>query len=148
MNSDHIDTATDPKSTEANSAYKPTILLADDNAINAETITEFLRFAGYDTVVAQNGVEAVQFATEIIPDIILMDIQMPKMDGLDAIRCLRADPATAAIPIIAVTGLGMQNDSKRSLEAGADLHLVKPFGLRELSDTLANILAKAPHSAA
>ncbi len=122
-------------------ARPTTILLAEDNEASIQTSADYLRVSGYRVIVARNGVEAVERALEEKPDLILMDIQMPEMDGLEATRRIRAasplSPPTGGrkggdVPIVALTALAMPNDRERCLEAGANEYLSKPVGLREL----------------
>jgi len=110
------------------------VLLAEDDETNISTTRDYLEARGCHVLVARNGVEAIARAQHQRPDVILMDIQMPGMDGLEATRRLRADPHTAAIPIIALTALAMTGDQERCLAAGADAYLSKPVRLRELVD--------------
>ncbi|NTU81461.1 MAG: response regulator, partial [Chloroflexales bacterium] len=115
---------------------RPRILLADDNEETLATMGDYLRAKGYDLRVARTGREALVQAQEERPDVILMDIQMPGMDGLEAIRRIRAEPALAHVPILAVTALAMPGDRERCLAAGADAYLPKPINLRTLVATL------------
>jgi PAS domain S-box-containing protein len=110
----------------------PLILLAEDNKANVETIGGYLEANGHRMRYAPNGAEAVKLAREINPALILMDIQMPVMDGLTAIRELRAHPLLKDTPIIALTGLAMPGDRERCLAAGANDYLSKPVSLRSL----------------
>jgi len=116
------------------------ILLAEDNLANILTIGDYLESRGYQVVVAQDGLEAIQKAEEIKPDIILMDIQMPVLDGLETIRLLRADPRFASTPIIALTALAMPGDRERCLETGANEYMSKPASLKELVKVIAKFL--------
>ncbi|MGE5377768.1 MAG: ATP-binding protein, partial [Bacteroidota bacterium] len=102
------------------SAQRRTVLLAEDNQINAEMVVEYLEAYGYRVIVARDGEEALQKVAEVNPAIILMDIQMPKLDGLEATRLLRREPRFASIPIVALTALAMAGDKERCLEAGVD----------------------------
>ncbi len=111
---------------------RPQVLLADDNEETIDTLTDYLLAKGYDLVVARNGSEAIVQAQEQHPDVILMDIQMPGMDGLEAIRRLRAEDTMAHVPIIAVTALAMPGDREHCLAAGADDYITKPIRLRSL----------------
>ncbi len=113
-------------------AIAPLILLAEDNEANIQTFMAYLSAYEYRVILAKNGEIAVAMATTHQPDIILMDIQMPVMDGLQAIRLIRADHKLAAVPIIALTARAMQGDQERCLEAGANQYLSKPVGLEEL----------------
>lgn len=115
----------------------PSILLAEDNAQNRLMLAEYLSSKGYKVVTAHDGLEATQLAEAQPPALILMDIQMPNMDGLQAIRHLRAQAEFAHLPIIALTALAMSDDAERCLQAGASMYLSKPVVLQEL---LGNIM--------
>ena len=119
-------------------AQQPLILLAEDDEINVDTVSDYLTARGYRVIVASNGIEAIDLARKRKPDLILMDIQMPEMDGLEAIRLIRADadPEVIDIPIIALTALAMSGDQERCLEAGADAYHSKPVSLRGLVRTI------------
>jgi signal transduction histidine kinase/CheY-like chemotaxis protein len=108
------------------------ILLAEDNEIIIETVSDYLMAKGYSVLVARNGREAIESALAAQPDMILMDVQMPEMDGLQAINRLRAEKATADIPIVALTALAMPGDRERCLAAGANAYLSKPLSLKQL----------------
>ena len=111
---------------------KPLVLLAEDNQVNVLMLSEYLKNRGYQIVVASNGIEAVEKAKLLLPAIVLMDIQMPQMNGLEATRQIRADRATAKIPIFALTALAMPEDREKCLEAGVVEYLTKPINLKEL----------------
>lgn len=113
----------------------PLVLIVEDNEANLGTLSSYLDALGYRLVCANNGEEAITYATSPSerPDLILMDIQMPGMDGLEAIRLLRQDPDLSAIPIIALTALAMEGDRDRCLAAGATEYLSKPLKLKQLS---------------
>ena len=110
----------------------PLILLAEDNEANIITVRDFLQASGYRVIVGRNGHEAIARASEDHPQLILMDIQLPALDGLEAIRRLRADPATISTPIIALTALAMPGDRERCLAAGANEYMSKPVSLSKL----------------
>jgi CheY-like chemotaxis protein len=93
--------------------------------------------------VARDGEEAVERAKSFRPDLVLMDVQMPRLDGLAATRRLRADPAFARTPVVALTALAMPGDEERCREAGADAYLSKPVELKKLIETIAALLARA-----
>lgn len=116
------------------------ILLAEDNATNVTTMIDILEFMDYRVTVATNGQEAVTSAQKELPDIILMDMQMPVMDGLEATRRLRANPLTATIPIIALTGMALSDDRERSMQAGCTDYLTKPIRIKDLREKLAQFL--------
>jgi len=108
------------------------ILLAEDNLASILIISDYLEGKNFRVVVAHNGLEAITLASEINPNIILMDVQMPVMNGLEATRRLRADSRFRSIPILALTALAMPGDRERCLEAGATEYLSKPVSLKDL----------------
>jgi CheY-like chemotaxis protein len=112
------------------------VLLAEDNVANILTIAEYLESHGYSIVKAHDGLEAIERAEAHDPNAILMDVQMPVMDGMNAIRRLRANPRFATTPIIAITALAMPGDRERCLEAGADEYMSKPVNLKMLMKTI------------
>ncbi|MEB3289286.1 MAG: PAS domain-containing protein [Leptolyngbya sp.] len=120
----------------ADLASAPLILLAEDSEANINTTRAYLEAKGYQIIVAHNGLEAVHLAASALPDIILMDIQMPHLDGLEAIRQVRQNPALATVPIIALTALAMPKDEERCLAAGANYYLSKPIRLKQLAQVI------------
>lgn len=120
----------------------PLILLVEDNIVNQQSLNNYLRAKGYRVILAANGIEAITQAQEFKPALILMDIQMPLMDGLEATRRLRAMPEFVATPIIALTALAMPGDRERCLEAGADDYLTKPVSLKGLTRLIDALLHK------
>jgi CheY-like chemotaxis protein len=119
----------------------PSILLAEDNEANILTIGGYLEDKGCKMSYAGNGLLAVKLARELRPELILMDIQMPMMDGLAAIREIRSDSAIAGIPIVALTALAMPGDRERCLAAGATDYMSKPVNLKTLTELMARLLA-------
>jgi CheY-like chemotaxis protein len=117
-------------------------LLAEDNESNITTMCDYLQVKGYRLVVARNGIEAVDVARQEHPDLILMDIQMPKLDGLEATREIRRDPDFAAVPIIALTALAMAGDRERCLAAGTNEYMSKPVSLKKLHEVIGILLSK------
>jgi PAS domain S-box-containing protein len=119
-------------------APRARVLLAEDDATNVALIADFFAVHGIDLTVARNGYEAITLANEKVPDLVLMDIQMPLLDGLAALRAIRQSPSEAVrrIPVIAVTALAMPGDRERCREAGADDYLTKPLRLRRLLDAI------------
>jgi two-component system cell cycle response regulator DivK len=107
-------------------AGRPRVLIVEDYPDAREMYTEYLEFSGYEVVQASNGVEALQRAADTAPDIILMDLSLPVMDGWEATRRLKADPRTAAIPIVALTGHALAGISEGATEAGCDAFVTKP----------------------
>ncbi len=116
------------------------ILLAEDHESNVMAIEDFLKSHGYEVFTVYDGREVLSKIEEAAPDIILMDIQMPEMDGLEATARLRADPRYASIPIIALTALAMTGDRERFLEAGMNAYLSKPFRLTDLLQVIDTFL--------
>jgi CheY-like chemotaxis protein len=108
------------------------ILIVEDNDNNCSLFRDILSFHGYEVTVANEGKEGVALAGELMPDLILMDIQMPGMDGLTACGILRGNPATSRLKIIALTSFAMQGDKERFLAAGFDAYVPKPISTREL----------------
>ncbi|HEY9826926.1 MAG TPA: response regulator [Stenomitos sp.] len=126
--------------TSSQATVKPFILLAEDNDANIATISSYLEAKGYRLLVALNGIEAVRLALSENPDLILMDIQMPQMDGLEAIRSIRSNPQFLDKPIIALTALAMTGDRERCLAAGASEYLAKPINLKQLINVIETLL--------
>ncbi|HLO47035.1 MAG TPA: response regulator [Kamptonema sp.] len=118
----------------------PLILLAEDNEANINTISSYLGAKGYRIVLAKNGLDAIALTKSENPDLILMDIQMPGMDGLEAIKQIRLDPNLVDIPIVALTALAMTGDRDRCLEAGASDYISKPVKLKQLVATIQELL--------
>lgn len=112
------------------------ILLAEDHESNVETFVSYLTYHKHHVIVAKDGIEAIALAQQQQPDVILMDIHMPIMDGINAIRHIRKIPDIAAIPIIALTALAMPGDREKCLAIGADRYLSKPVKLKQLNDTI------------
>ena len=129
---------------EAPGANRGVILLVEDNEINILAIAEYLHDIGFRVEIARNGQEAIDTAAWLNPDLILMDIQMPVLDGLTATRRLRNKPATANTPIIALTALAMPGDRERCLAAGATDYLAKPIRLVALVEMMERLLNSAP----
>jgi len=118
-----------------------TILYVEDNEFNRKIVRQLLAKTSYRLVEAMDGEAGVAAALAAPPDLILMDIQLPKMSGLEATRQLRADARTAAVPIIVVTSFALSGDDQKAKAAGATAYLAKPYSPREL---LAQIRAIVP----
>ena len=112
------------------------ILVVEDNELNMKLFRDVLVAGGYRTLEATSGGEAVELATEHEPDLVLMDIQLPDLGGVEALGRLRANERTASIPVLALTAQAMDGDRERFLAAGFDGYLSKPVNVRELIDTV------------
>jgi len=120
-----------------------TILYVEDNEFNRKIVRDLLARTSYRLLEATDGEAGVTMALQESPNLILMDIQLPKISGLDATRRLRADPRTAQIPIIAITSYALSGDDQKALDAGASAYLAKPYSPRELLDLIRKL---APES--
>ena len=118
------------------------ILIVEDNEKNMKLVRDVLQVKGYATLEAVSAEDGVRLAGEHNPDLILMDIQLPGMNGIEALKVLRANPATAAIPAIAVTASVMQQDRNQITEAGFDGYLGKPLNLKEFLDAVKTVLER------
>jgi two-component system cell cycle response regulator DivK len=116
------------------------ILIVEDNEKNLKLVRDVLQYKGYQTIEATTGEEGVRLAKARIPDLVLMDIQLPGMDGITALGALRADPATRAIPVIAVTASAMTHDRKKIMAAGFDGYQSKPIKVKEFMDAVREML--------
>ena len=116
------------------------ILIAEDNPRNMKLIRVTLRPHGYTIIEATDGEMALEAAVKEKPDLIIMDMQLPKLNGLDVTKKLRRIPAFAHIPILAVTAYAMKGDSEIFIEAGCDAYLAKPINTRELPGVVAELL--------
>ena len=121
----------------------PLILLAEDNEENINLFADYLSLKGYRLVIAHNGRMAIDLAQQIHPDLILMDIQMPEMDGLEAIQRIRQIPELANTPIIALTALAMSGDRDRCIAVGANDYLSKPVSLKQLVQKINTYLTES-----
>lgn len=118
------------------------ILIVEDNPANLKLAEVVLAYAGHVTLAAANGEEGLATARRERPDLILMDIQMPGMDGLEATRRLKQDAATAAIPVIALTAFAMKGDAERIIKAGCNAYLPKPYSHTQLTEAVTSLLGK------
>jgi len=118
----------------------PKILIVEDNEKNRRMMRDILTYHGYEIIEAENGEEAIKMAKEFNPELILMDMQMPVMDGFAATSILKNDPETRRIKIIAVMSFAMVGDKEKILQAGADDYISKPLNTRELPERVRKIL--------
>lgn len=121
---------------------RPVVLVVDDYLEAREICAEYLGFHGYDVVTAEDGLQALDKAFEVLPDVILMDLSLPELDGWAATRRLKADPRTSEIPIVALTGHAMTAERERALEAGCDDVITKPVVPKELLAEVQRQLAR------
>lgn len=117
------------------------ILVVEDNLNNRILVRDFLKYHGYEIVEAEDGDEGVSKARNERPDLVLMDIQMKKLNGIAAIRMLKDDPATRGIKIVAVTSFAMSGDRERIMAAGADEYVAKPIDMKSLHKIVEGLLA-------
>jgi DNA-binding response OmpR family regulator len=118
------------------------ILVTEDERDIRELIAFTLRFAGYEVVTAENGEEGVQLAGQEKPDMILMDVRMPKLTGYEACARIKADPALADIPVVFLSAKGQEAEIRTGLDAGASEYLLKPFGPMELVERVKELMVK------
>ena len=119
------------------------ILIVEDNERNRKLVRDVLAFHGYRLAEAETGEDGVRLARELRPDLVLMDIQLPGIDGITALGQLRDDPSTRAIPVIAVTASAMTQDRQKIMAAGFDGYQSKPIRVREFLDAVRQTLGRA-----
>jgi CheY-like chemotaxis protein len=119
------------------------ILIVDDNATNLRLAAEVLELEGYSTIRAADAEQALEVLKTETPDLILMDIALPGMDGLSLTRKLKADPKFARLPVVALTAFAMVGDEKKALDAGCSGYITKPIDTRRLPLQVAEVLARA-----
>ena len=123
-----------------------TILVVEDNEKNRELVKDILVLQGYRVLEAHDGAEAVARAQEQVLDLIIMDIQMPVMDGITAAKIIKNNPVTSGVAMIALTSFAMKGDRERFMEAGFDDYIAKPIDTRKLPGIVKKYLLKAPSS--
>ena len=119
---------------------RPHVLVVEDNAKNLKLVKDVLEFAGFDVSEAMSGEGGVDLARRLQPDLVLLDLQLPGIDGMEALRQLRADPVTSALPVVAVTAFAMKSDRHRTLDAGFDGYIAKPISVRDFPDQVRTFL--------
>ena len=122
---------------------KKRILVVEDNPLNLELVTDLLEAAGFVVCPAHTAEEAFRAARDLSPDLVLMDLSLPGLDGLAATQALRADPATRRLPIIALTAHAMKGDEALALRAGCDGYLAKPIDTRTFTAKVTSFIAAA-----
>jgi CheY-like chemotaxis protein len=118
------------------------ILIAEDNAVNRELLRELLEMRGYTVLEACNGEEALRMIEQTQPDLLLLDIGMPVLDGFAVVRKIRENPRLAPLPVVAVTAYAMQGDREKILNSDFDGYLSKPVNSKSLSEELERLLSK------
>ncbi|HMV28889.1 MAG TPA: response regulator [Anaerolineales bacterium] len=118
------------------------ILIVEDNMDTYELVRFILEKNGFETFLAMNGRDGVNAATKQRPDLIIMDLSMPEMDGWTAMRLIKSDPAISSIPMIALTAHALPSDRKRAFDAGCDEYITKPMDLIDLLDTVKSWIQK------
>jgi two-component system cell cycle response regulator DivK len=119
------------------------ILIVEDNEKNRKLVRDVLQFKGYQTIESVTAEEGIQLAREKHPALVLMDFQLPGMNGIEAFKVLRADPQTSAIPIIAITASAMTEDRQKMMAAGFDGLQTKPINVKEFLEAVAQTLKKS-----
>lgn len=119
------------------------VLLVEDNEMNRDMLSRRLTRQGYEVTIAQDGAQALTMVSEQRPDIVLMDMSLPIIDGWEATRRLKADPATSSIPVIALTAHAMAEDREKALAAGCDDYDTKPIELPRLVEKITQLLPKS-----
>jgi two-component system, cell cycle response regulator DivK len=120
-----------------------TVLIVEDNELNMKLFHDLLEAHGYRTVGTRNGIEALDLARKHRPDLILMDIQLPEVSGLEVTKWLKDDPALKAIPVVAVTAFAMKGDEERIREGGCEAYLSKPISVGKFIETIRHFLGSA-----
>jgi len=121
-------------------AMAKTILIVEDNELNMKLFNDLLQAHGYDTVQTTDGRVAVDLAREHMPDLILMDIQLPEISGLEVTRILKADDALKHIPVVAVTAFAMKGDEEKIREGGCEGYIAKPISVPDFLETVSGFL--------
>jgi two-component system, cell cycle response regulator DivK len=119
------------------------ILIVEDNEKNMKLVRDVLQFKGYETIEAVNGTDGVRLAKERKPDLVLMDIQLPDIDGITALGQIRADPVTQKIPVVAVSASVMPDDQQRIVASGFDAYVTKPINVKSFVETVERFVGKA-----
>lgn len=119
------------------------ILVVEDNELNMKLLNDVLEAHGYEVMSTGRGAVAVEWARQYQPDLILMDLQLPDLSGLEATRRIKADADTSGIPVIAVTAFAMAGDEKKALEHGCDAYVAKPIVLRDFLNLIADFIGSA-----
>src|SRR5688572_6201076 len=130
-------------SPEKGRAMAKTVLIVEDNELNMKLFHDLLEAHGYKTVGTRNGIEALDLARKHKPDLVLMDIQLPEVSGLEVTKWLKDDPTLKSIPVVAVTAFAMKGDEERIREGGCEAYLSKPISVGKFIETIRHFLGNA-----
>ena len=119
---------------------KKTVLIVEDNELNMKLFNDLLEAHGYATLKTADGIEAIELARTHHPDLILMDIQLPQVSGLEVTKWIKEDPELRAIPVVAVTAFAMKGDEERIREGGCEAYISKPISVTHFLDTIRRLL--------
>ncbi len=119
-----------------------TVIIVEDNAKNRKIMADLLRVHGYSYIEAVDGQEGLELTIEKKPDLVLMDVQLPRLDGYEATKMIKTDERTSHIPVIVVTSFAMKNEENRAREAGCDEYISKPIDIHSFVETIKKFLPK------
>jgi two-component system cell cycle response regulator DivK len=122
---------------------RKTVLIVEDNELNMKLFHDLLEAHGYDILGTRNGIEALDLARRHRPDLILMDIQLPEVSGLEVTKWLKDDPELRSIPVVAVTAFAMKGDEERIRQGGCEAYLSKPISVAKFIDTVRQYVGAA-----
>ena len=125
----------------AKSGARKTVLIVEDNELNMKLFHDLIEACGHDTLETRDGIEALKLAREHHPDLILMDIQLPEVSGLEVTRWLKEDDDLRAIPVVAVTAFAMKGDEEKIRSGGCEAYIAKPISVNNFLETIGRFLA-------
>ncbi len=131
-----------PEAIDSQNAPRRRILIVEDHPLNLKLLRDLFEAHGYETLETGDGLEALNLARQSRPDLILMDLQLPDISGLEVTRWLRREAGTKNIPIIAVTAFAMREDEKKALDSGCDAYIAKPISIHRVLEIVASFLNK------
>jgi two-component system cell cycle response regulator DivK len=120
--------------------YMKKILIVEDNELNMKLFNDLLETSGYETRQTREGLKAISIAKKFLPDLILMDIQLPEVSGLEVAKWIKDDDSLSNIPIVAITAFAMKGDQERILDGGCEAYLSKPISISTFLDTIGNLI--------
>ena len=136
----HVSSRTAANGHRTISAWRPTILIAEDNADSREVMQLLLKTRGFNVVLAENGIRALEVAVQVKPDILLIDLELPKLDGLSVTRNLRLHPVFRSVPIVIVSGHDPSRYRRDAIDAGCNEYLLKPINFDHLHELLERLV--------